>query len=247
MLKKVSLSTFIHQAQQYGLPVRFLAYVNTNYNIFSFAGWEETWPTLNTMWLSEQSLNYVQLLSFEQPQDEARGIEPIYHECTHAYFDLKSEDPKVRTVLTAGQQYYRSAPLKGGGVSHDETRLVQEAAAEYVGHRVSRYWLAAERLFLLNKLAVPKNSKLLPGIKERADKVPSNYNRAMAERTFGYEYRGSGKRRQQVQTRRVILPDLRRFCDGALLERTIPDKFGQAARLMTQHGALNRKLAQLMK
>ena len=61
-------------------------------------------------------------------------------EFVHGYFDIMSNTTGMPELIEAGTAYYADAPLKanrfGQKTVTDPERVFQEAAGEYIGHRV---------------------------------------------------------------------------------------------------------------
>lgn len=214
---------FIDNAERYGMPVRFLRYVERNYGIAS-GGSDAVTPAINLMSLEEETLQSVEHISPMPPFGEGTGVQTIYHESTHAYFDLLSGEPAVSDVIRHGEAHYEEAPLQGGGTGDDPERIFQEAAASYVGHRVSTWWLAFEELSMAVAGRFP-DAILSTWI----DRTRNNYNNRMAERTFGYQETGGflGFGTSQTETTRQMSQQLKDFLDNHLLEGKIPDNFDE--------------------
>src|SRR4051794_20797600 len=110
-----SLSGFIEAAERNGLPVRFLREVVKGYALKTADDDDDrVKPALNRLYLSANTLSSVQKMAPTLPFGEAPGIQTIYHEATHAYFDLKQEDPSVASLLADCTRYYEAGSLSNG-------------------------------------------------------------------------------------------------------------------------------------
>ena len=85
------LTNFIHRVKKVGMPVKMLSYVNSNYRVVNAGpgGQNETNVWFNQIHLSEQVHASVDVMSWDGVGGQESGLDSVYHECTHAYFDLK--------------------------------------------------------------------------------------------------------------------------------------------------------------
>ncbi len=213
---------FIANAEFYGMPVTFLRAVGKGY---TFQGTATAGPFadeaanvfLNTITLRSDTYDALADLDIEKPFGEATALQTVYHESTHAYLDLMENDPKFAAFIKEGVSYYTGAPLKGGGVSRTPDRLFQEAVASYVGNRVASWWLAFEVLTSL--ASAPRTDQgVRERLKRRALKSQTDYDKAMADRDFGYEEK-SWHSSDQIETAKPISEHLRTFLDHELIRR----------------------------
>jgi hypothetical protein len=241
---RLALDEFLKKAESYGLPVRFIREVERSYTVVSSESETDDFvrTALNHMYLSTNTQRSIRDISPALPIGEGTAIQTVYHEATHAYFDLKSDDPTFQTISKRVSEHYQEAPLTSGDAADDPIRIGQEAAACYVGHRAAGYWSTLEMLTMLDVKTIQENSASHQYLRN----VPGDYNRHMAERTFGYQNTGWLWRRQQTSTTRPIPNFMKDFCDRALLESKIPDGFGQIPRFVEMMRTLCRNAPQIV-
>lgn len=229
---------FVLDAEQYGLPTRFLQYLlsaNYNFKLTHAKGRSDNQVNLdsNQLVLTSIVMDNVKSLNPRAIGPESESIDTIYHESTHAFMDLVSEhgDSKWRTISKNGEVYYSRAPLKDGMKALSAERLFNEAAAMYVGWRASHWWERYESLTYM-ALKIDKGETPYQEIPKILDFQRTLYNKHMAERIFGYveqpalakgEIFGSS----QIETTKKISDELKNFLDQELLEGKIPDDFDQ--------------------
>ena len=212
---------FIENAEKYGLPVGLLKRVGNSSYAFDTGSDEEANVAFNTITLSEDTLTEVRDLSPTSKKSSMHGIHVIYHESTHAYLDLLSDEPKFKQFIKAGEQHYKEAPLKEGGKTTDPSRVFQEAAAGYVADHVSFWWQAYSLLawHIAHRNLTRKN----------IEKIKQDYNKAMAEKVHGYSSEGGHVwgliGGTQKETARPLSPEMIVFLNHELLEDKIPDQF----------------------
>lgn len=222
---------FIANAERYGLPVRFLRHVARRYTI-DYGSSDEVNAFFNEMTLEEQTLRSVEGMSPAPPFGEASGIRTIYEESAHAFIDLMENDPRFKAFISAGERHYKGAPVSGRRVTSDPERVFNEAAANYVAHRVASWWTAFKNLsiYIAMSAASPVQARR---IRERGvfERVRNDYNRAMAEVVFGYSMEGGflGIGSEQAETSLPMTREMKVFLDRELLEGRIPDRFEQVA------------------
>ena len=208
---------FIREMQSHGLPVRFLRKVERDVPIdlgTSIDAYRD-----NQLFLTDETLTEVEEMELGNATGGSRAIQTIYHEATHAYLDLMKDHPRFRRFMARGERHYEGAPLAGGEVADDPWRVFQEAAASYVGHRVSAWWLAYDTLAI--RIQRHRLTDRVLG------QIRRDYDAAMAERVFGYEYEGGflGIGDEQVETTRPMTTEMKTFLDRELLENKIPERF----------------------
>jgi len=227
------LSNFILNAEKCGLPVGFMRVVNTGYTIDEGSDSDSNTANTRTNTLSIRKSDLAMVgnnLSFAPPHDKARALQPIYHEATHAWFDLKEDDGDVKTIVREGERYYENSPLEDKTVGDDPDRIFQEAAASYVGHRIAAWWVTVD---LMLSYVADADADLKRGATHRARVVTKlkelrrDYGTEMAKRVFGYQEVGWPAFKKQRETTRSIYPSLKDYCDRVLLESKIPDQFDQ--------------------
>ena len=78
------------------------------------------------MYLQSGTLASVASLSELRRAGAAQGVTTIYHEATHAWFDIMSARPDVAAVAGRGRKYYAGSLRRSGKVVDDEERAFQE-------------------------------------------------------------------------------------------------------------------------
>lgn len=249
---------FITEASKYGMPTRFLDRVRKEYHFTSSSdsGKDETsrfWQEIaldRGMWASLQHPGFT---GFD-------AVDTLYHEATHAYIDL--EDYGETREFEEAREYYSLAKLADGNsiLNKDQReRAVEEALAEYVGHRASTLWRAWSRLDYLaevlrnvsaGKYEEDRGTELIVAnaAKEQANplSVPAEYNINMQERVFGYvEEPRLFKSAVAVRIASKPIPDkLREHCDKVILEDKIYDDFNSMLRLRINFETLYKSMTQ---
>ncbi|MET0287732.1 MAG: hypothetical protein ABW352_24805 [Polyangiales bacterium] len=228
---------FIADMAFHRLPVRFLEDVEgSSYLILDTKKGSRVIPSFNTMLLDESDLLGVSNVT--DGRSSASGvIGDVYHEATHAWLDLRRGLPEVRALREQGIAHYHDAP-----VVHDEQadseRLFEEAIAEYVGWRISVFWQARSSLLIWRERVKPRGDRSARAEEQLASvlrKLPSDYDRGMALREFGYQpppWFSSRGGAQDVTTREISTA-MRSFADDRLLENRVPHFFIQSRELMT--------------
>jgi RHS repeat-associated protein len=160
-----------------------------------------------------------------------------YHELTHAHFDQMASrgDEQFDRMLAEATAYYQDAPLEQGApgqrtTANDPERLVQEAAAMYVQHRVATRNMAHDLLSELLKPAEEGEEIAVEDLQRTIDSARTRYNRDMEREAFGYEFEGLVFG-DQIETTKPIHPGLRAYLDGVVLEGRIEDDFDADAEL----------------
>jgi hypothetical protein len=233
------LKKFIASAKHFGLPVGFLSEVVGRYNFRSpeGQGTDNVMPTLNLMTVYEDNLRLVEKASPGLPIGEGSAINTVYHEATHAYFDLEESSPGLATAFEDAVRRLRGGHRKDGKTISDPERAAHETAGTYVGHRVFTWWSALERLTLaghnLDQGSEPQH------VAEYLADVDTAYDQSMKEKVFGYES-SWGK---QIEIAAPIPTLLRQFCDRELLEGKIPDRFAESGLFRGKLAALKERLA----
>jgi hypothetical protein len=222
---------FVRNAERYGLPVRFLRRVGRDYSI-SFGSSSAVNPWFNTMTLEEEELRSGSQMAPALPIGEATAIQTIYHEATHAYLDLLSNDPRFSQFITAGEQHYQGARTTQGATTTDPERVFHEAAASYVGHRAATWWSTFESLSIYVSMA-RTNPAAAGRLRQMNsfERVREDYNRQMSQIVFGYSEEGGflGVGSRQATTTRAMTGQMKTFLDHELLEDKIPDRFEAVA------------------
>jgi RHS repeat-associated protein len=143
------------------------------------------------------------------------AIATIFHEGTHAYIIDHASNPALANVLRAATDYYKGAVMSNGRVVSDPARLAEEAAAEYVEHRIQS-WFSAYTQLQSDKAAGRLDQA-------EAQNIARQYDKAMSQRVFGYD--NSSNLSREVTTSKPIPDTLKQFLDGTLLEGRISDRF----------------------
>src|SRR5262245_1785811 len=122
---------FIANAEFYGMPVAFLRVVGKRYtfHVTAAAGpfsTEHANPITNSMYLNVSTYKMLIKMETALPVGEATAIATAYHESTHAFLDLKENEPKFKKLIEDGIKHYQGAPMAGGGLSRTPERLFQE-------------------------------------------------------------------------------------------------------------------------
>jgi hypothetical protein len=196
-----------------GLPTQFLENISEHYSIWE--GNAHTKPMVNVIVLPPDSLSAWREISMDRT---ANGLHNFYHETTHAFLDLKSDDPKFAKFINDGERYYEGAILENGERASDPHRLFQEAAAQYVQHRVALFY---RTLSILRVLACVQ--EVMPArIPEDLAKITREYVDGANQPIFAYERPFLG---EQEHTTRDISPEIKSFLDQELLEGKIPPDF----------------------
>jgi len=208
---------FVTNADKYGLPVKFLRRVGRDYTIG--IGDDSTNTILNTIGFSQSTLESAEHLAPALPLGASTAVLIIYHEATHAYLDLVENDPKVKIFITAGETHYKGAPLTTGKATSSPGRVFQEAAADYVSRRAATWWSTFQNLSIYA-------AKGWLGPKQ-INSLRSQYDRAMAQRVFGYSQEGGflGIGAHQIETTRPLSAQMKEFLDHELLEDKIHEHF----------------------
>ena len=108
--------------------------------------------------------------------------------------------------------------MQDGSASEDPARVLQEAAAEYVGGRVATYFGAVQTLS-----SASAKGALTQAVVDRAAK---DYDRGMAVRIYGYEERGcSAFRRRRCSPPRTSPERLRGYLDARILGNRFAEHF----------------------
>jgi hypothetical protein len=218
---------FVQGVEQCGMPVGFLRTVGQNYRLlFSQT---DTMVTRNrdTLWLKQDMMRVLpKTISPEPPFGEQTVILTLYHEATHAYFDIMKDTPRIKALVRKGEEYYRGAPttVPGHEVQNPE-RVTQEAAGMYMEHRAASWWAAFEQLVLLGQKAIA-DSAAAATFDWEVQSIAARYDQAMAKTRFGYEPAGKDES-TQIRVNKPIFPELKQFLDSELLEDKIPDLFHQ--------------------
>jgi hypothetical protein len=229
---------FVANADYFGLPVTFLKVVGKSYSfgVRWTAGLSETDVYFNKITLSSASL-YDQLvdLKYGPGGPGASALTSAYHEGSHAYLDLKENEPQFKKFVADGKAHYAGAPMTDGTTCRDPERLLTEAVATYVADRAIAWWIAFDTLASLTVDAAA--GKRSAGVQAQlANKARASYNSVCKKADYVYGY--DEVNNQQVDTARPMTAALRAFLDKEFLEDRIPDEFDAATRLAPLYQAL---------
>jgi hypothetical protein len=257
---------FITEATKVGMPTRFLSRVLDKYRFISSSdsGKHET----SRFW-EEITLDRSMWADLQRPglMGKFDAVSTLYHEATHAYIDLEGYGETQE--FEEAMEYYNMAELADGNHIWNKdmrVRAVEEAAADYVGHRAKTLWRAWTRLESLadllikvsaGKMTVDKGRELIlsgAAIDEATKSklsVPAEYNIDMQERVFGYVMVGDGTWKAPIHPdvqRKIVskpIPDkLREHCDKVILEDKIYDDFNSMLRLRINFETLYKSMTQ---
>jgi hypothetical protein len=224
---------FIANAEFYGMPVAFLRAVGQGYtfSLTASAGplssvHANVWT--NSLYMHKVTYDTLTRIDVEDPPGASTALLDVYHESTHAYVDLKENEPKFKKFIADGIAYYKDAPMEGGGKCSDPDRVFQEAIASYVADRVAGWWGCLNVLTWL-ALKKPADQSVRDGLKRLALKQPKRYDDSMAERVYGYQEK-SIVNSDQIATTKPISEAMKNFLDHEFLEDKIPDHFQSVAR-----------------
>lgn len=245
------LTPILDQLEQHGMPVAFLRHVEAHVPIMA--------GPMDEMIMKEAekklSLSATTLRLLANPDPAKAGgatfaISTLYHEGTHAFLYAKEAEPSVVRLREEARRYYsQNAWLKTGGSVSDPARVVEEAAADYVGHRALLLWRTMEAFATARdmKQTLPQMTRhnAEEWLKPFAD-MPHHYNERAGQLIFGYQkdYWGFGKK--QVYTSKPISFALKEYCDQAILERRVPDSFDALPKFVREHQELLAELQQLL-
>ena len=221
---------FVHNAERYGLPIGFLRQVGRDYRIVF--GEPGVRYNINLMSLPRDELHGACGLEIGAEVGEEQHIRLVYEESVHAYLDLVADQPRFQQFIAEGERHYQGAPMRGGGTTSDPWQVFQEAAANYVGHRVS-VWYGVFDLLSIFAASIRADPEVAERIRQGDlfGNLRDQYNNQMALRTFGYSDEGGllGLGSEQAYTTRTLSPQMKAFLDHELLEDRIPDRFESVA------------------
>jgi hypothetical protein len=215
---------FITHVRAFGMPVRLLLvakgstdiYLVPSLSLSETVDYEWTYGEIDfTAKVAQYILDLTKVDPIGDNLNEQNAIRDIYHESTHAYFNINSDDPKVATIIRDGTAYYKDALMKDGSTALDPVCLFKEAAAMYVGYRVAIWYDFLGLLQVVDRDATEDN------IVVKIADARRWYNSSALKLDFGYEWRDGA----QLYTIKRISDELKRFCDHDLLEDKIPDDF----------------------
>jgi hypothetical protein len=228
---------FIANADYFGLPVNMLKAVGKSYSfgVRWTKGPPETDVYFNKINLQSAS-DYDELVHLKYGSAGVASIlSTAYHEGSHAYLDLKEDDPRFKTFVADGLAHYKGAPMEDGTACKDEEELLTEAVACYVGERAQTWWIAFEMLARLTAEAegrqgTPETRRV------NAQNTRNTYNKNNQKSQYVYGYIRGGN--AENNTTRPMTAAIRVFADKEFLEGRIPDEFDSASRLVPLYQAL---------
>jgi hypothetical protein len=218
------LKEFVGVATRWGLPTKMLSRVLEKCSVgIAPDDGEEEYQRFK-MWgiavgrkfnLHAETMDGIQVLHPGQDgSSQAHQIASIYHESTHAFFDIEGDDETVKPVMAHGETYFTGAPLSAGGVTKDPNRTFQEVAAEYVENRVWGWWTSLEKI----KFNMQRGT-----LDKQLEKIRTFYNGEMSKSLLGEaHWKQNG---EDVLNARPISKELKAFLDHTILEDRIPDRF----------------------
>ena len=158
------------------------------------------------------------------------SVNTLYHEATHAYIDLVDLDDE--NLWAEAVWIYKRAKLKSGKMVSHPSRVVNEAAAMYVGHRASSMyhvwtqmatsWNSVLDLVDAKKLTRAQMDLVIARYVPEGT-IEAAYNTAMREVVFGYDAEGLGPQDEVIG--QPIPQQLRTYCDAVILEDKIKNDF----------------------
>jgi hypothetical protein len=222
---------FVEGVAGYGMPVNFLRTVGGNYYLLFNDSVNQVNRRLDILWLRRDNIKTLpSTISPEPPFGESTVISTIYHEATHAFFDIMNDRPVVKDLVGRASGYYLGAPFKNApNLKLEKPEIVvQEGAAMYVEQRAATWWKTFEALTLLRQDALT-NAAVMTNFHTKLIPIRQDYDRELAQLSFGYEPRSisGSKGIQQLYVNKPIFPELKRYLDQVLLESKIPDQFDQ--------------------
>ena len=204
---------FLEMMNEGGMPTGFLREIYHDYTIYEgLLGSQSTYPYLDIINFDAGTLDGALDPSLRAPP--LSSIEVIYHESTHAYFDIHGDDLNFANAMRDGEIYYTNAPLKNGEIASNPMVLVMEAAGEYAGHRAMEYYSALERLSKAADGEIPRDQ-----LQKWIDDTRKQYEKAMQGKVFGTQLSNG------IPTTKPINPELKALVDNKILEGKIPDLF----------------------
>jgi hypothetical protein len=223
-----SLQPFINAVKTYGMPVEYLRVVESRARRKAAGtdGIDHYSPTFTTLAFTPQTIDGLNVSGAPSDLPTVLEVQTVYHEATHAFLYLTAaENPSLKSFLKAEESRFKGAPLEDGTKGDDTERLLQEAAGEYVGNRAATYWSALWNLTKMQR-AFEKGASRNPAFWKAFETIPGAYDRGMALRPGGYQFRGLTNSRQ-VESRQPITTTLMDYCDRVILESRVPHQFAR--------------------
>jgi hypothetical protein len=156
------------------------------------------------------------------------AMNTLYHEATYAYLWLFRHTEDVRKIVEHGVAYYTGPILENGEMVSDSYRVFTEAAASYVGCRVSTY-LHTLSVFDSVELAVRSGRRDSVWANKEVTRAVRDYDNAMRDRKHGYEPSLPFGYGRQIPCEKPISDELKAFLDSRVLEGRISDTFAGSA------------------
>jgi RHS repeat-associated protein len=216
----------IQKAEKVGLPVSFLRTVYAHYDIKQ-SDIEEA--------ETHDFFKYIELprakVAGAQRDFDPASVATFYHESSHAFLDFLSGSflghrSQYEAFIKRSEDYYRNAPLEGGGVSKKPHLRFQEEVAWYVDRRVQAY---LEALGNIERIASSASKDLWSPskIKAQIGQARKVYEKGIIDpvgwtKDSGWLFIGDNK-----QTTRRMSPEIRQFINDKILEGKIPERFDE--------------------
>jgi hypothetical protein len=178
---------------------------------------------------------------------DSGSVNTLYHEATHAYIDLVDLDDE--NLWAEAVWIYKRAKLQSGKMVSHPGRVVNEAAAMYVGHRASSMYNVWTKMAQLNAVVdLVDAKKLTPAQMDSViarylpeGTIEAGYNKAMREVVFGYDADGLGPQDEVIG--QPVPQQLRTYCDAVILEDKIKNDFRSMAVYRFAYDRLQDRLA----
>jgi hypothetical protein len=175
------------------------------------------------------------------------SVNTLYHEATHAYVDLVDLDDE--NLWAEAEWIYGRARLQSGKKVSDPNRVVNEAAAMYVGHRAAHMYRVWGQMAQLNsyldlveaKKMTPARLAELIAMSVPEGSIEAAYNKEMKEVVFGYDAKNDGD--QDEVASEPIPQQLRTYCDSVILEDKIKNDVRSMKMFQFAYDRLQGRLA----
>lgn len=151
----------------------------------------------------------------------------LVHEATHAFL---LSDSAAESVLSGAEEYYKGAPLVGGGVVKDAKLAAQEAAATYVAAQVTSLLEAHNQLTIAAQGLASGHEYGLEIAPEKIRSARQLLDRDLQNEKFGY-VNVDGR---QVNIDKRISPELAKFLDDRVLGGALSEARARLGRRVDQ-------------